>query len=194
MKAFTIIIIVSTLLHVSLSSFAQQKISNQSKLPAQLAKKAFYGIRLFTENDYLSFFSPNTDDNYTGGVKVEFLTNNFRFLRLGKLFKTNKWDIVSQTIGYGVTVFTPNDIANDKIVRNDRPYASYEFLNIGSYFIDTISNKNIVGYELLIGSIGSQRGRNLQTTIHKNHFLGTQRPVPMGWDYQVANGGSLAII
>jgi hypothetical protein len=39
--------------------------------------------------------------------------------------------------------------------------------------------------------MGSQVGKNFQTTIHKNRWFGNTRPVPQGWQYQVANGGAL---
>ncbi|MDB5250337.1 MAG: hypothetical protein JWQ40_4731 [Segetibacter sp.] len=164
---------------------------NSTRLPVH--ESPFYGVSVFTENDFFSPFSPNLDDNYTGGLKVDFITNQLQFLRFGSLFKKDKWHIVMQNVSYGFTVFTPNDLANDKIIRTDRPYACYEFISAGSAFVKSATYKNIVGYEIFAGTMGSQTGKNIQTTIHKNRWFGTTRPVPEGWQYQVANGGTFAL-
>jgi hypothetical protein len=155
--------------------------------------RPFYGLRIFTENDFFSPLASNKDDNYTGGLKGDFITNQLQFLRFGNLFTKKKWNIVIQNISYGFTVFTPQDLANDKIVKTDRPYASYEFVSAGSSFFKRSTKKNIVGYEIFLGQIGSQTGKNFQTHIHENHWFGTTRPVPQGWRYQIANGGAIAL-
>lgn len=196
MKSFLAILMLALCLSAAAQEIQGEVIpgdKNVSAASGVTQEAPFYGLRVFTENDFFSPLAPNLDDNYTGGLKVDFITNQFQFLRFGKLFKKEKWDIVAQNISYGFTIFTPRDLANDKIIRTDRPYACYEFISAGSSFVKNGTYKSIMGYELFAGRMGSQAGKNFQTTIHKNGWFGSTRPVPQGWQHQIANGGAVAL-
>lgn len=193
MKWFLFLLIVISDLRVLAQNNDSALLKSPAPFASSIATDAFYGLNIFTENDFLSPFAPNQDDNYTGGVKINFITNSLRALRLGQTFKKDAWDIVTQNISYGLTVFTPRDLAKPTIITSDRPYASYSFFSIGSSFLKRATSKNIVGYEIFVGKIGSQAGRDLQSKIHREHWFGTQRPVPQGWNNQIANGGAIAV-
>jgi hypothetical protein len=156
-------------------------------------ESSFYGLRAYIENDFLYPFASNKDDNYTGGIKAEFITNRLNLLRLGKVFGQHKWDVVLQNVSAGVTIFTPQELNRPDIITTDRPYACYAFGSIGSSFVDK-RYKQILGYELFVGKLGSQVGRKVQTDVHGRGLFGSSRPVPQGWDNQIVNSeGATAV-
>jgi len=148
------------------------------------------GVRLYTENDFLSPLAPNKDDNYTGGLKVEIVTNLAGKFFQNKILNPMRWVPVQQSFAFSVTIFTPTDLRSSDILVNERPYASYRSWNIGAGFM---KENNRINYELAIGSMGTPLGGKVQRKIHRDGWFGSTRPVPQGWDYQIANGGSLAI-
>ncbi|HMH33188.1 MAG TPA: lipid A-modifier LpxR family protein [Puia sp.] len=150
----------------------------------------FAGIRAYTENDFLSFIGKNRDDNYTGGVKFEFITNLFSPIFSGRILNPMKWSPVSQSISFSVTAFTPQDLALETIDYCQRPYASYQSWNLGAAFL---KEKNSFSYELSIGAMGKSLAGDAQKKIHGEHWFGSTRPIPQGWQYQIANGGALAV-
>jgi hypothetical protein len=157
----------------------------------------YFGIRLYTENDFLiptflskSFFR-NYDDNYTGGVRAEILTNLFS-KRKSWLLNPMRGDIMGQTIFFGVTAFTPQHLEKAGIDYGERPYASYQFVGIGVTSINSGKTAKL-SYEIAFGEMGKSLAGDAQKKIHSEQWLGTTRPVPQGWKHQIANGGSFAI-
>jgi hypothetical protein len=155
------------------------------------SKPYFYGVRLYHENDVLTPVAPNRDDNYTGGIKLEFITNTFNSFQTSKVLNPLQWINLSQQFSFGFTVFTPRDLAAKQVLRNERPYASYTFFGFGAAFINQQKNKK-AGYEILAGSMGKPLPGEVQKKLHREHWLGSKRPVPEGWDYEIANGGAFA--
>ncbi|HET6990044.1 MAG TPA: lipid A-modifier LpxR family protein, partial [Bacteroidia bacterium] len=49
--------------------------------------------------------------------------------------------------------------------------------------------KYAIASELTVGIIGTDAGKEFQTYIHRNHWLGSTRPIPLGWKTQISNGG-----
>lgn len=155
------------------------------------------GIRIFTENDFLSPFAKNEDDNYTGGLRVEAVFQQPALLRFPFLLK-NKLprETLYQTLAFTGTTFTPRNLAATGIVKEDRPYASVVGLSIGAQFKSTKNKKVHFGYELLAGQMGKPFMGELQGKIHRREtlsFIETNRPDPKGWPNQIANGGAFVV-
>ena len=162
-----------------------------SSLCLSQEKPNFAGFRAYTENDFLNPFSPNKDDNYTGGLRAELITNVLSPLWQKKLLNPLQWAPLNQRVAFTVTAFTPRDLASEVIVNMERPYASYQAFNLGASFANADSTKRL-SYELSLGVMGKDLAGDLQTTIHKDHWFGSTRPVPQGWKYQIAEGGAFA--
>jgi hypothetical protein len=155
------------------------------------------GLRLFTENDFLSPFAKNEDDNYTGGAKLEAvfkangLFGNIHFLK-NKLPRKPLY----HTIAFTGTAFTPRNLGEAAIVPDDRPYASLLAFSIGSQY-KSLKNTNVrFGYELLGGVMGKTLMGDLQGKIHRREilsFISTNRPDPKGWKNQIAYGGAFVM-
>ncbi|OXG05101.1 uncharacterized protein DUF2219 [Flavobacterium araucananum] len=150
-----------------------------------------FQVLLTTENDFLGI--DNKDENYTGAAKIELLTPEIKWKWLPFFkFKQDSTVLNIQRFGFGGTAYTPQDIATSEVVMGDRPYASLTFFSFGNVcYNDT--KKFVLQSDLIIGSIGSPGPGNVQTYIHKNHWFGSERPEPQGWDNQIGFNGSLII-
>ena len=154
-------------------------------------KAQFIGVRMYHENDFLTLIGKNNDDNYTGGSKIEIITDFLNGLAKSKIINPLRWNPILQSVSFSFTGFTPTDIGNASILLDDRPYASYSSLNAGMAFLSPGKSQKF-SYELSLGSMGTAISGDLQTYIHKNHILGVTRPIPQGWKYQIAAGGCFA--
>lgn len=156
-----------------------------------------YGLSIFTENDFLSFFARNKDDNYTGGLKIEAIVQKPDIFGLPFLLK-NKLPrkVLYQTIAFTGTAFTPQNLATANIVKDDRPYASVLAFSFGSQYISAGNTKNRFGYELMGGQMGKPTAGEIQGKIHRHEilkFISTDRPDPKGWHNQIAEGGAFVM-
>lgn len=160
--------------------------------------KAQTGVRLFLENDFFSPLAPNRDDNYTGGAKAEIIFAKPKLPALPFLLK-NKLprEVMYQTIAFTGTAFTPQRLDIAEIVKDDRPYASVMAFSIGAQYRHTATPKPIhFGYELTGGKLGTPIPGRVQGQIHRHEifkWVPTNRPDPLGWHNQVANGGAFFI-
>jgi len=160
-----------------------------SFLHAMAQGKGVQGI-LTTENDFLA--PDNRDENYTGSLKIE--------LRFGELlpwlpffkFKAPGQSLTIQRAGIGGTAYTPQDLTATAPLTDDRPYASLMFVNIGNTSYD-LAKGTVLESELVLGLVGTSLPGNAQSYIHRHHWLGTDRPVPMGWDNQIGYHGSFVL-
>lgn len=157
----------------------------------------FYGLRFFTENDFLSPLAKNEDDNYTGGVKLEAVFKaNGLFSNVHILKNKLPRKPLYHTIAFTGTAFTPRNLADAAIVLNDRPYASVLAFSIGSQY-KSLKNSNLrFGYELLAGTMGKSFMGDLQGKIHRREilsFVKVNRPDPQGWKNQIAYGGAFVM-
>lgn len=146
---------------------------------------------LTTENDFLGIH--NKDENYTGAVKFELLTPEIKWKWLPFYKFKNESPVFNiQRFGFGGTAYTPQDIAASEIVKGDRPYASLLFVSVGNISYDR-SRGLILQSDLVVGSIGSPGPGNAQAYVHRNHWFGSERPEPEGWDNQIGFNGSLIV-
>lgn len=134
-----------------------------------------------TENDFLGI--NNNDENYTGALKLEVQLPNPKkhipHFRFKDSTATN--DI---RFGLGATAYTPQKLEISTVAIGDRPYASLIFVNIGNTSFLEKKNKRLQT-DWILGLMGTNIPGNAQSYIHEHHWLGSERPVPMGWNNQI---------
>lgn len=151
-------------------------------------KKILKGVRVYTDNDAFAF--GNRDHEYTGGLRIEFITD-YVGLKLLSLRKDNDY-LTYQAVFFGFELYTPDNIdIKDPIDLDprDRPFASFQYIGRSRNSI-RLDGKYRVSGELKIGIIGGEVSRNFQRIIHRDI---TDSSNNNGWDYQIANEGRFAI-
>jgi hypothetical protein len=134
-----------------------------------------------TENDFLGI--NNKDENYTGAVKLEVQFPNPKKIIPQLRFKDSASTNIFR-IGIGGTAYTPQSLELSEVSVGDRPYSSLVFINIGNTSFSKI-NKNRLQTDWIVGLMGTDILGNAQSHIHENHWFGSTRPVPLGWDNQI---------
>jgi hypothetical protein len=154
------------------------------------------GWRLNIDNDLWT--GQSTDRDYTGGlgftlsgqrvqqypVSIDSWRSGLdQLLGISQLFHDS--DVVTfHSQQYGMMLFTPDDIENDKPVYDDRPYASLFFLSNSEFIVSTDSDTAFVS-RLTVGFLGLGAAESIQKGLHSP--IGST--VPNGWQYQVSDGG-----
>lgn len=95
------------------------------------------------------------------------------------------------TIVLAGTAFTPDNLGEDIVITEDRPYSSLIFLSTRSHWLNIKSN-TYHQISLDFGFFGLNLAREVQTYIHQRIFNGTEvdEPViPQGWGLQISQGG-----
>jgi hypothetical protein len=153
----------------------------------------------------------NQDREYTGGGAVGINTDylkcrwfNFRWIS-DYIFKTRyfgknvmqakRMSLSYQSIRLGMHFFTPyiryreNFALADTLFKQDRPFGSFIYVERSKHRVAT---KGVWRGEssLQIGKIGTNAGRDIQATLHKDAITSSQKVY--GWEKQVANGGRWA--
>lgn len=152
-------------------------------------KKIIKGIRFYTDNDIFSFFD-NRDHEYTGGFRLEMITDFFGLKLLS--FRRDHEFLSYQSLIFGFELYTPNiiDVKNiNDLDPRDRPFASFQYFGRSRNIINHNGDYRSSGV-LKIGLIGGDISRNFQRLIHRDI---TDSDNNNGWNYQIANGGRLAI-
>lgn len=148
----------------------------------------------------------NRDQNYTMGVAFTFPIkkgdSSFYFFPVKTLKKfltpplLKKEDTTNLpatfSISIGNTSFTPEYLGNNTtdslyFIVNDRPFASLFYLETK---INTIRNYSIYSSSFVYGVLGTDLSNKVQTYIHKNHWFGSKRPIPYGWENQISKSGN----
>lgn len=140
--------------------------------------KGIYTLAL--ENDLFS----GSDDNYTNGVRVAFLSaeNNFpTWLEEG----ANALPFLSAKghkrwhIAFGQSMFTPHDLTQTQLQIDDRPYAGWLY---GSLGLISDTGYRLDNLQLSIGMVGpASLAAQTQRFVHD--VIDTTRPE--GWDHQL---------
>jgi len=139
------------------------------------------------ENDI--FGINNEDENYTGGLNLEFQSQKWDFKQP---FFTLTDGVDIQKYSFGVTAHTPQDLESITPVLGDRPYSSLMYLGFGLISRNKERGSTLVS-NLIVGLVGHSAPGKGQSHIHKNNWLGSTRPVPLGWHNQIGKGGALVM-
>lgn len=152
-------------------------------------KKLLKGVRFYFDNDIFAVLD-NRDHEYTGGFRIELITDFFgtKFLSWHKDHEYLNY----QSILFGFELYTPN-VLNVKSVndldKRDRPFASFQYIGRSRNIIRHDGKYRVSGV-LKLGIIGGNVSREFQRIIHRDI---TDSENNNGWDYQLANGGRIAI-
>ncbi|MFC4818506.1 lipid A-modifier LpxR family protein [Flavobacterium sp. GCM10023249] len=152
--------------------------------------KEGFQVLITHENDFLTI--ANKDENYTGGLKLETLFKEIKGKGLPFLKYRGENTLTISRIGMGATAYTPQDLGSEAVVVGDRPYASLVFVNFGANSYHLVRNEMLQS-EVLLGIMGTSLPGNAQAYLHENHWFGSERPVPKGWNNQIGYKGSFII-
>lgn len=166
-----------------------------------LAEDQDSGIGLYIDQDLFVPFT-NEDRDYTMGVAVEFFWAKEKGLypfdnlvrQTAELLgmKGSEKNIVYSFM-LGTLAYTPDDLSDTQPIYNDRPYSSLIYLSNKRVRAD---DKNAIAAEVLLGVIGTNFSRDVQSGFHSIYrdIAGTTEPVePQGWANQISNGGELTM-
>lgn len=177
------------------TNFTHYKFTNGSK---QWVK----GIYIEHGNDVFAFTPKYQDDrDMTGAFRFEFFTDQAK-MRLMSSFSNRMLNINGrgwysyQSIFMGGEGYTP--YLRDTTIFNqansfdpdDRPYASFVYFGRSKHRITRLGRYRTHS-QIKIGTIGSDKGSKIQSTIHKDITIWSH--TPKGWDSQIAAGGRLAL-
>lgn len=165
-------------------------------------------FNFITEQD----FSPplltdrlNEDRNYTMGVSLNFSSKSKKFplIWLRKKISSisrNTSDVfelsidnnneTNNTFSISGTAFTPDDLREKNIIKNDRPYAFLLSLGVSQKYLSGLgTGGKSKSYSLNVGIFGTNIGKIVQTAIHRSmNENNTKDPYnPEGWANQINN-------
>lgn len=146
--------------------------------------------RVYMDNDRFAGEKSNADDNYTGGMLIEVVTNKFNDKKC--ILSPLSGDINTRTFSLGFTNYTPQDIGATEILFDDRPFACYLYGAFGARSISSEKGLSI-NYGINAGLYGTDLGRIFQTRLHELDLLKTGRVVPQGWHNQIGHGGRFVV-
>lgn len=152
-------------------------------------KKIIKGVRVYTDNDLFAGFD-NRDHEYTGGLRVEVITDYVGTKLLS--FRPDNEYLSYQSVFFGFEAFTPDVLDVDSMSALnplDRPFASFQYFG-RSRNILKFNGKYRASGTLKVGIMGGDFGRNFQRLIHRDV---TDSENNNGWDFQIANGGRFAL-
>ena len=159
------------------------------------------GIGIYLDQDLFVPFT-NEDRDYTMGVAFEFFwakdkglypLDNLVRQTAELLGMENSDENIVYSFMLGTLAYTPDDLADTQPIYNDRPYSSIIYLSNKRVRAD---DKNALAAEVLLGIIGTNLSREVQTGFHSLYrdIAGSIEPVePKGWSHQISDGGELTM-
>ena len=158
---------------------------------------------LYFENDLFT----GTDQNYTNGIKLSLISPDLSpYAKEGKLPRKvlefiHQIPFIRQSgpqythkveFSIGQNIYTPSDISRHELMPDDRPYAGWLYAST-SYHRKNVVN-NVADFmdtvELQLGMVGpASFAEDTQKFVHKTF----DRPLPNGWNNQLANEPGLVI-
>lgn len=152
-------------------------------------------LALSTDND---LFAPTqTDRDYTAGVAITYSSNSEGFIKNpisrvsqdldGYLLPYVGGEVEgpqSTAIEFGIYGFTPEEIKESAIDRNDRPYSSLVYLS-SSQSYQTLGGDSGWTTSMTVGVLGLDVFKSGQNAVH--NVVSSERA--RGWGHQISNGG-----
>ena len=146
--------------------------------------------RNYTMGLHLGAFGPFADKNY---LAIPYLRKKIdHFFGFDSIHCENDFLTRASITLYG-SGYTPLDIAQSEPIIGDRPYASLLMLGAAFLSVNEPSNYSLLT-EFNIGALGLGHAREAQSYIHRNHWLGSTRPIPQGWHNQISEGGEPTVL
>lgn len=145
--------------------------------------------------------SGNEDRNYTMGIGIIGPWQKLGkapLILVNKLVRDNdkKYILNNGAFIIANSTFTPEYLGNNKTdslfwMVNDRPFANINYFG-GNFTIsrpDAFNAFTRIGFN--IGIMGTNFSKAAQSYIHRNHWFGSTRAIPTGWENQISKGGEL---
>ena len=176
---------------------SNKPLPNETRPYIPSVEKHNTGWAFYLDNDLLTT-GKYVDRDYTGGFALtlsghrattylfsldKYLNKLDKFTRFEKLY-ASKDHFQLHSIEFGLTLFTPRNIATSEPIENDHPYASLLFM---ANTQQTVIPEQGISYQstLTVGLLGLGVGEYLQKGIH-SAFNGIE---PNGWTHQISDGG-----
>jgi hypothetical protein len=165
------------------------------------AEQQHSGIGIYLDQDLFVPFT-NEDRDYTMGIAFEFFWAKDKGLypldnlvrQTAELMGIENFDEnIVYSFMLGTLAYTPDDLSDTQPIYDDRPYSSLIYLSNKRVRAD---DKNALAVEMLLGIIGTNLSREVQTAFHSfyRNIAGTIEPVePKGWSHQISDGGELTV-
>ena len=157
--------------------------SSYQTVIADQSDSGFWSIQL--END---LWGSNDDRFYTHGTKVSFASDSPPPKSLQKITDQlpfyQQGEVILHGFEIGQALFTPEDITQKELILNDRPYAGWLYLNLGTgHMIEDLGDREKLNFILLtFGLVGpSSLAEETQNIVH-DLFNATK---PEGWNNQL---------
>lgn len=177
--------------------------SSAAQAQSPPVEASWTGLTLLHDNDGL----PNAgntfrDDNYSAGIAIR-LSGAFvhdagldrPLTGLDRLLGARRLHARGSRHAHAVTLvgaaYTPNDLLSTVPVRDDRPFASLVAVSVRHLSIAP-DERATWSTELLVGALGLDAAREVQTLLHRTRRWMTGNavpPDPQGWSNQISNGG-----
>lgn len=174
-----------------------------AQAPAPVVEAPWTGLTLLHDNDGL----PNAgntfrDDNYSAGIAIR-LSGAFvhdagldwPLDGLDRVLGARRLHARGGHHSHAVTIvgaaYTPNDLLSTAPVRDDRPFASLVGVSVRRVSIAR-DERATWSTELMVGALGLDAAREVQTLLHRTRRWMTGNavpPDPQGWSNQISNGG-----
>ncbi|MCM8856146.1 MAG: lipid A deacylase LpxR family protein [Candidatus Thiodiazotropha sp.] len=183
---------------VSTTTVAQEQTAVSGREGFETEELFDTGWQFYFDNDIS--FNDEKDRNYTGGVALtlsgkrtagywfsidDWLNGLDRLSGFESLLKGNA-GINRHALEFGLTIFTPDDIAEQEAISDDHPYANMLFMANSQTTV--YSDRGLIFQStLLLGLLGTAVGEQVQKTIHNL----TDSDEPQGWKNQISEGGEL---
>lgn len=154
-------------------------------------------LSIQVEND---LFGNGTDRYYTHGTRLSYLSSEevpawlYHGARYVPLF--SRTGTLRTSYAVGQSIFTPEEITERELIKDDRPYAGWLYAGFGLISDHRVrdgafQSNRLDSLELNIGLIGPESfAEDSQTTVHK--WIGSPRPE--GWSHQLRNEPGLMLV
>lgn len=131
------------------------------------------------END--ADFRNDRDYSYGSSLAMLFYRDNLENSILHIPFTDYKNHDNYISLSYVQQIYTPKNIDSKELIKDDRPYAGYSYLQTGLY---QSNDNNLKSFIVQIGIVGPASKMNkVQEFIH--NLIGS--PIPQGWENQLSN-------
>ncbi len=150
---------------------------------SNLKEPTYWGVQI--END---LFGSGDDRFYTNGLQINRMQRHTPPLWLESWVEGLPFFIKGEIKGGGYSLgqkmFTPEDVASEALVKNDRPYAGWLYWSssVASLIKNTPNQREINAFELTFGVVGpSSQAGYVQNEFHK--LIGSE--ISNGWKNQL---------
>jgi lipid A 3-O-deacylase len=147
-------------------------------------------LTFYFEND--TFFG--TDYLYTNGVRLSWTSSDLEDCRGTSTLGSWAYSLIgwlpftkdprfrrSVSLSIGQNMYTPEDTASKKLIKDDRPYAGVTYLDMQFSGKDL---RQMNTWEIMLGVAGQHSyAEDVQKTIHR--WKGDD--IPQGWDHQIGD-------